>query len=274
MNELVSVIIPCYNPGNYLYETIESVEKQTYENYEIIIVDDESTDLDTIEALKVLADRPKISIFYQNNSGPGIARNLGVKKSKGDFIVFLDSDDLIRENTIKRALMIFENKPDVGVVYGDIQLFQNKTELRVQAPFSIRRMFVANQVTVLTALRKQTFIDAGGYDFFTSKTGFTEDYDLWLSIAETKWKFFYVNETFFDYRILTVSRTSRGQHEKDKALSHIYKKHSDLLYEEYVKLYHDHKNLVNTLDYKLGHIILSPLRKIKRMIKSFRKKMH
>ncbi len=272
MNQLVSVIIPCYNPGKYLYETIESVEKQTYENYEIVIVDDESTDLDTIAALKILEQKSKISVYYQKNSGPGIARNLGVEKSKGEFIVFLDSDDLIRKDTIHKGLSIFSKEPEVGVVYGNIQLFQNKTELRVQAPFSIRRMFVANLVTVLTVLRKQTFIDSGGYDLFTSRTGFTEDYDLWLCISETKWKFHYVNETFFDYRILTVSRTSKGQSGKNSALNHIYKKHSALLHSEYVKLYHDHKNLVNTLDYKLGNMILAPLRRMKRMINAIRTK--
>lgn len=266
MSKLVSVVIPCYNPGNYIFETIESVECQNYKNFEIIIVDDESSDAVTLQALKTLSEKSHIKVFHQKNSGPGVARNFGVENSSGEFIVFLDADDLIRRNTIVEALGVFDKNPNIGVVYGNIQLFQNKNELRKQAPYSLRKMFTSNQITVLTVLRKQTFIDSGGYDRFTSIHGFIEDYDLWLNISETEWEFFYINDTFFDYRILSDSRTTRNSHEKNIALNHIYKKHSSLLHKEYISLYHDHKNLTETIDFKIGNNILKPLRWLKKKL--------
>lgn len=257
---LVSVVIPCYNPGKYLLETISSVENQDYANYEIIIVNDGSTDNETTDLLNLLAAHSKIKIFQQDNAGPGIARNKGVAEAKGDYLVFLDADDLIRQHTIHSALKIFEKYPESGVVYGNIQLFQNKNELKVQEQFSGKHMMIANQISVLTVMRKQAFLDSGGYDEYTSRHGFIEDYDLWLSVAETKWKFHYVNDTFFDYRILDDSRTSRNLHEKDIVLQHIYKKHSALLHQEYYKLYKELWNIKETLEYRIGNTVMKPLR--------------
>ncbi|MBI4645679.1 MAG: glycosyltransferase family 2 protein [Bacteroidia bacterium] len=245
-------------------EAITSVENQNFKDYEIIIIDDGSDDLITLQLLKELEKKDKLTILQQQNSGPGIARNNGIAASKWEFLVMLDSDNKIRKNTIKIALSIFDKKNEVGVIYGDYEYFGLKTGIHKQEDFNLRKQFNANHIEMASIMRKQTFIDSGGFDCFTSKYGI-EDYDLWFSIAETKWKFYYINEVLFDIRIRTDSRTLvTANPNLDKLLEHIYKKHSNLLYKEFEKLYHDYKNITNTLDYRLGNVILKPLRKIKR----------
>src|SRR4051794_15933358 len=86
---LVSVIVPCFNHGNYLHKAIESVLKQTYRNIEIVVIDDGSTD----NTRFVTDGYPGVVYIYQDNKGLPAARNSGIKNSKGDYLLFLDADD-------------------------------------------------------------------------------------------------------------------------------------------------------------------------------------
>jgi len=108
-NELVSVIIPCYNEENYIYECLESVISQTYKNIEIICVNDGSTD-NTREILYELRKNNSIiQIIDINNSGAPVARNIGLNLAKGTYIQFLDADDLIRPNKIEHQFNLVKN---------------------------------------------------------------------------------------------------------------------------------------------------------------------
>ena len=105
---LVSVIVPCFNSGNTISRTIDSVVKQTWKNIEIVIVNDGSTDQLTIEVLDLISSQKNIKIHSQTNKGLASARNYGIRISKGEFILPLDSDDWLDENAIK--IMIMANK--------------------------------------------------------------------------------------------------------------------------------------------------------------------
>lgn len=92
------MIIPIYNCEKYIKECLSSLIKQTFKNFEIICINDGSND-DTLKILKKFeAKDERINIFNQNNSGPGITRNAGTKKSKGEYLMFLDSDDIFKKN--------------------------------------------------------------------------------------------------------------------------------------------------------------------------------
>ena len=104
--QLVSVVIPTYNCGKYICDAVKSVLSQTYKNIEIIIVDDGSTD-NTKEALRSYVYNKQIRYIYQKNKGPAASRNLGVEKAEGDFIAFLDADDLWNEKKLKKAKSVF-----------------------------------------------------------------------------------------------------------------------------------------------------------------------
>ncbi|PIR03757.1 MAG: hypothetical protein COV59_03730, partial [Candidatus Magasanikbacteria bacterium CG11_big_fil_rev_8_21_14_0_20_39_34] len=114
---MVSVIIPTYNGGNVLFRAIESILIQNYQDFEIIIVDDGSTD-GTQELFKKGLQDERIHYFYlEKNRGVHVARNFGLDKSKGDFIVFLDSDDELYKNALDVALHSFDLHHDVGVFF-------------------------------------------------------------------------------------------------------------------------------------------------------------
>ncbi|MFK3936219.1 glycosyltransferase family 2 protein [Alkalihalobacillus sp. NPDC078783] len=115
---LVSVIIPCYNCEKWIAETIASVFNQTYKNIEIIIVDDGSTD-NTKSIVKNIKD---VIYYFQDNSGPSAARNLGIEKSNGKYIAFLDSDDLWNEDKLLKQINFLENNPDVHLVFTNVTL--------------------------------------------------------------------------------------------------------------------------------------------------------
>jgi glycosyltransferase involved in cell wall biosynthesis len=115
-NPQISVIIPIYNCEKYIKECLSSLIKQTFKNFEIICINDGSND-DTLKILKKFeAKDERIIIFNQNNSGPGIARNVGMKKSKGEYLMFLDSDDIFKKTMLEELyIKIKENESDVVI---------------------------------------------------------------------------------------------------------------------------------------------------------------
>ena len=124
-NPQISVIIPIYNCEKYIKECLSSLIKQTFKNFEIICINDGSND-DTLKILKKFeAKDEQIIIFNQNNSGPGIARNVGMKKSKGEYLIFLDSDDIFKK-TMLEELYIKIKENDSDVVICNSQNFEKK----------------------------------------------------------------------------------------------------------------------------------------------------
>ncbi len=122
---LISVIVPCYNYGRVLAETIGSVQRQTYANWECIIVDDGSTD-DSAEHAKALAAAdPRVNYFFQKNAGLSAARNTGLQKATGAFIQFLDADDLLVNRKFEREIQLFAANPEIDIVYGDFVLLDD-----------------------------------------------------------------------------------------------------------------------------------------------------
>ncbi|TYS59867.1 glycosyltransferase [Sutcliffiella horikoshii] len=124
-NELVSVIIPCFNSEKWIIETIDSVLNQTYSNIEIIVVDDGSTD-NTKDVISNYSKR--IKYIYQQNKGPSVARNLGIKKSKGKYVAFLDSDDLWESNKLEKQVEFLENNQNIALVFSNVKVINEKGE--------------------------------------------------------------------------------------------------------------------------------------------------
>ena len=132
----ISIIIPVYNAEKYLKRCIESIYKQTYKNFEIIVVDDGSTD-NTNSIYNVYKTRNNFKIISQSNSGPSSARNNGIENSKGDFIFFLDSDDYLEENCLKGLVENFESNILVGLKHQIV--YNNKvTKKKCQDKYDIR----------------------------------------------------------------------------------------------------------------------------------------
>jgi len=120
-NSLVSVIIPAYNAEKYIEETIQSVLKQTHSNFELIVVDDGSTD-NTIKLAELTSkNNSEITVIKQKNSGVSIARNTGFQASKGNYVAFLDADDVWLPDCLELMLKRFSNDESLGLVQCDYQ---------------------------------------------------------------------------------------------------------------------------------------------------------
>lgn len=180
-NSLVSVIIPCYNQGHYLKESIGSVLAQTYQPIEIVVVDDGSTD-NTYEIAKTY---PSVKYVYQENGGLSAARNTGIDNSMGDFLVFLDSDDWLLPEAIAVNIEHLQENPEAVFVSGSHKKISADgviPEIRTQISLKpYHQLLHQNYIGMIAAVmfRRAIF---NQYRYDTSLHS-CEDYDLYLKIA-------------------------------------------------------------------------------------------
>lgn len=121
----VSIVIPTYNSEKYIEESIDSVSLQTNVDFEIVVIDDGSTD-GTEAIVKELSKKDKrVKYYYQNNKGPGGARNRGIKEAQGEYIAFLDADDLLLKDSLEKRLTLFSKLSSIGLVFTDYYLEDN-----------------------------------------------------------------------------------------------------------------------------------------------------
>lgn len=200
---LVSVVTATYNMGHYLPIAVRSVLDQTYQNFEINVIDDGSTD-DTKEVMKQFTDDPRVHYYHQENQGQAKAKNHGIRVSTGKFVAFLDADDRWLPAKLEKQLPLFEQNPRVGVVYTDasymdengkiIEIERRKKYFRGQVT---EKLFKDNFVNFPSAIvKKECFNEVGAFD---ENLPMSIDWDLWLRIS-TKYEFDYVDEKLFVYR--------------------------------------------------------------------------
>jgi len=231
---LVSIVMPCFNDGLYIMDSIDSAFAQSYENLELIIVNDGSTDPHTIDVLARLCD-PRITVFNGERKGPAAARNMAIKHSKGKYILPLDSDDLISVDYIKRAVEIIENNPQIGVVYCRADLFGEKSGPWDLPDYSFEKMLLDNVVFVTSLFRKEDWERVGG--FSPELEAGMEDYDFWISLLEIGLEVHQIPEILFHYRIKPQSRTSHFQ-KSTETVKDTYRK----IYQRHPIFYEKHKD--------------------------------
>ena len=122
----VSVIIPAYNAENFISKAIESVLSQTFQDFEILVIDDGSTDqTKEVVAQYVCQFSEKVQYYYQTNKGPAAARNFGIAKAGGDFVSFLDSDDVWFDHKLEEQIRFFDAHPHYVMLYTDMKYYEN-----------------------------------------------------------------------------------------------------------------------------------------------------
>ncbi|MDZ8221840.1 glycosyltransferase family 2 protein [Nostoc sp. ChiVER01] len=225
----VSIIIPTYQRADLVSETIESVLAQTYTDYEIIVVNDGSTD-NTREVLAQFKD--KITVIHQENKGLPAARNTGIIASRGRYIAFVDDDDLWIPYKLEKQVACFESNPNIGLVYSNIVFFKDNRLLssdlwpkRSHPPGVLKdsMLFVLNFIPILSVLVRRECLDEVG--LFDQTLKYCEDYDLWLRIIE-KFSVHFLNEPLGLYH-WTTNSLSKNQEQillneirvKEKAFS-------------------------------------------------------
>lgn len=208
---LVSVIIPSFNSDKYIKDTINSVLNQYYRNFEIIVVDDGSTD-NTGAIVKDMSLLDSRITYYtiQHSGRPSVPRNYGIKKASGGLIAFLDSDDLWTKEKLSCQVKHLNDDPGVSFVYsmsftfGDVNIFSEYFEL-FPLPFRVAHnrselIKKGNTIPVSSVMVRKEVLEAEkGFDE-SSDLKAVEDYDLWLRLS-AKYRFHFIPRIHLYYRI-------------------------------------------------------------------------
>ncbi|HMF30539.1 MAG TPA: glycosyltransferase [Candidatus Lokiarchaeia archaeon] len=255
--DLVSVIIPTYNRAQLITETLNSVLQQTYQNLEIIVVDDGSND-NTEEIVKSINDS-RIAYYWQENSGlPASARNLGISHADGDFIAFLDSDDIWLPNKLEIQLALFEKRNDILGICTNAILFPGKPrkfhQFQNSQTITFKRLLKENLVINSSmVIRREVIEDIGTLDEDKNFRA-VEDYDYWLRMLQYRdYSILIIKDILVKYR---RHGTSVSERTSPKTIINIYWKKKKVL----EKFTNEHKSDVqNTLRHDLSIAILAAL---------------
>ena len=240
----VSVVIPCFNHGEFLPEAVASVPVASRDDVELIVVDDGSTDKRTRQEMDKL-EAQGVKVIRQENRGLAAARNAAITASNGEYIFPLDADDRMRSGWIDSALEILESEPEVGVVYGHAECFGTRQGRWETGPFDASRLLGANYIPAIALFRRPIWEQNGGYDRTMPVQGF-EDWDFWLGALEHGWQFLYIPEVFFEYRQTTESMTARMRGFEDQIGEFIGRKHGLLYRREWVRLALERQSITKT----------------------------
>ncbi len=235
MNEpFVSVVIATYNMGQYLAETMRSVLAQSYNNYEVIVIDDGSED-NTSEVMAEFIKDPRVHYLPQENRGQPKAKNAGLKACQGEFIAFCDADDLWHVDKLKKQLVCFDD-PKVGVVYSEVSYIdENGQPLEKPQPYArysgqiTDKLIHKNFIPFGTAVIRHECIDKlGGFD---EALPMGIDWDLWLRYS-IEYEFQYIPDKTYIYRIWSgqMSSNYRGRYANaEKIMNKFLQQHPDVV---------------------------------------------
>jgi glycosyltransferase involved in cell wall biosynthesis len=215
---LVSIIMPVYNYGKMFQKSIESVFNSTYKNFELIIVNDGSEDEYIINKLKSLENHPNIKILNQNNGGPANARNNGIKFSQGEYILPLDSDDMISAEYIQTCINIIRRDKNISPVYCDTNHVGQMQGIENRPEWSKERLIQGPFIVNCSMFSRESFEKCGGYD--EEMKGW-EDYDLWVRMMMNGYVGKRIPKPLFTYY----------HHEKDGTVSTEANKNTKELYD-------------------------------------------
>jgi glycosyltransferase involved in cell wall biosynthesis len=199
----VSVVIPAYNAMAYLPETMESVLNQNFNDFEVIVVNDGSSD-ETEEWVSQIID-PRVKLISQENKGLAGARNTGIHHAQGEYITFLDADDLWEPSKIEKQVRILEENPEVALVYTWVSYIDEKGEstgrvFKNQAEGDVWKKLIEHNIVECgsVAMVRRSCLETVGL-FDQNLGSYVEDWDMWLRMA-SRYPFKVVKEPLVYYR--------------------------------------------------------------------------
>ena len=222
----VSIIVPTYNRAHMVTETIDSILAQTFKDFELIVVDNESAD-NTEEVIKSYPDQRIRYFKHQNNGVVAVNRNYGIGKAQGQYIAFCDDDDLWLPEKLERQVELLDSNKELGLVYSDCYVIDSSGDLRKGTYFVSRKpvrgnafgeLFQHNLIPLSTAIVRREVLDR--VEGFNPGYKICQDYDLWLRIAE-RYPIDFVEQPLAKFRVHSGS---------------IYQKHTALAYRENLQI--------------------------------------
>ena len=194
----VSVIVPCYNLGEYVEEAVDSVLAQTYTDFEVIVVNDGSTDPHTNAVLDKLT-RPRTTVFTTANQGLPAARNYAIDRAKGKYICALDADDKLHPRFLEKTIAVLEGDPSVTFVSTWVECFGSENWTWRQERCDFPKLLAECVVLTASPVRREALEAVGRYDTERYLFG-SEDWDLWITLVERGHQGIIIPEILFYYR--------------------------------------------------------------------------
>jgi glycosyltransferase involved in cell wall biosynthesis len=194
----ISVIIPCYNLGQYLDEAVESVLAQTCQDFEIVIVDDGSTEAAT-QALLANYQRPHTRVIRAAHGGLAAARNLGIANTTGAYLCALDADDRLEPSFLAKTVRALDGDPSVAFASAWLRTFGDEEWEWRPERCDLPTLLWENTVLTAALVRREAAVAVGGYNTMMPAQG-DEDWDLWLTLVERGYRGVILPEVLFNYR--------------------------------------------------------------------------
>jgi glycosyltransferase involved in cell wall biosynthesis len=223
-DELVSIVIPAYNPASYLMEAIASAAAQTHPNLEIVLVNDGT---DREESLAVLAQASRLVSTYveQPNRGVAAARNAGFGPARGEYVVPLDADDLLEPAYVAECLNALRDS-DAAFAYTDFRVFGRQSYPERPGEYDLYRLLDCNYLTYAGLIRKAAWREAGGYDE-SMRLGY-EDWEFWLRLGSLGRIGRYTPQALFGYRKHGTSLYEAARAHHTEIVARIEHRHPEL----------------------------------------------
>lgn len=272
----VSIVIACYNDPDVAV-AVRSAYDQTYSNKEIIVVNDGSN-ISTLEALKSVMQY--IDVFIdQENQGQSSARNNGIKRAIGKYILNHDSDDFFEPSFCEEAVAHFEKDEDIVIVTCQANRFNKRGKIDVYTPQggTIKDFLFVNSAMGSSMFKKDDWERVGGYEEKLPILGI-EDWEFYINLLKNKGYAFVIQKPLFNYQLRGDSSTARIRDLKYDKYKYIIEKHNELYngnFDELVGFLTERLKLeqkekiknINRIEYRLGYSLLRPLRFLKSLIK-------
>jgi glycosyltransferase involved in cell wall biosynthesis len=227
----VSVVIPCYDLGEFLTEAVDSVLAQTRPADELIVVDDGSTDPLTLDVLNDLRGRG-VRAYRTENRGAPSARNYGIERSRGEFVLCLDADDVLMPRFLEATVPALEHAPEAGIAATQVEFFGKADGTWRPPPVCVTTMLWRNCLPSASLFRRRCWEEAGGY---TPDLEACQDWSLWLSFIERGWKWVVVDEALYRYRRRDGSISDTRESERPRIVTGMMRRHERLFAEHGVE---------------------------------------
>ena len=231
-------MIPCYNQGHFLQETLSNLEPHHHQ-YEVIIINDGSTSKDSATCFEMISNMG-FNVIHQLNGGLAMARNKGIELAKGEYVFFLDADNMVEPEFLEAAIKVFDEDKSIAVVYGDATYFGEKNGAWIVGAFNLQKLMLANYIDACAMVRKEVLINLGGYDVTLNqiKAGW-EDWEMWLKISFNGNKFKYLPIQSFKYRVAKqsmITEVAGNYTSRNAMLEYLHKKYPEYLgHQEVIK---------------------------------------
>lgn len=204
----VSIVIPCYNHGQYLNDAVQSILGQTWQNFEIIIVNDGSDDQGTLEIIKDFR-RPRTRIIHlSQNMGPSAARNTGIEGARGKYVCCLDADDKLHPTYLEKAIVTMEVNSGLSFVGSWTQVFGSESRVWYSLQFDPDLLIYYNQFGPATVFKRSAWEKAGGFSD-KMREGF-EDWEFWVRLTGNGYRGYRIAEKMILYRRMDNSLAVRA----------------------------------------------------------------